>query len=195
MENKFNKTKEILLVESKDLVRNFATTFDDLFPIWNESFNESGWSCCEILEHVYLVNQHVLSKIKFIQNLLLSGLVNNEIDYSESDLRIVDVMLNVSIYRIEAPEEFVKPLCFSSEEMKFKLINQISTIRKFVQELPLDMASNYKESSKFIGGIKLDIFQLIYLSIIHSKHHFNQIITLKAINDALPKYANNKALV
>lgn len=184
MEKFINTTKQIQL-ELKELSHYYITVFENFDEIWYDSSNAAGWSTKEIAEHVYLVNQHIISKIQFLKNLLLEGLVNNEVEYYESDLKLVDTMLLVSIYKLKASEEFTNSLCFSSEEMKFKLLNQISKLSNLVKELPLEMISNYKESPKFISGIKLDTFQLAHLAIKHSQHHFEQIVTLKTIDEAL----------
>jgi hypothetical protein len=69
--------------------------------------------------------------------------------------------------------------------MKLKLIHQINVLLSLVKELPEEMINNYKEHSKFVSGIKLDLYQLIYLSVIHAKHHISQIETLKEIEGAM----------
>lgn len=181
----FSKTAETVYSGLNELTKQYTNVFNEFDSIWYSSSNNVGWSTKQISEHVYLVNQHVISKIKFLKNLLLEGLINNEIEYFESDLRIVDTMLSVSIYKLEASQEFTHSLCFSSEEMKLKLLNQVKILKNLVQELPLEMISNYKESPKLMSGIKLDTFQLVYLAIKHSQHHFAQISTLKTIDSAL----------
>lgn len=183
--NKFYRTSEQVQNGLKNLTKQYTKVFNEFDYIWYNSSNNVGWSTKEISEHVYLVNQHVISKIKFLRSLLLEGLVNNEVEYFESDLKIVETMLSVSIYKLEASEEFTSSLCFSSEEMKFKLLNQLKILTDLVNDLPVEMISNYKESPKFISGIKLDTYQLVYLAIRHSQHHFSQISTLKTIDTAL----------
>lgn len=181
----FSATKQNIKHEIGGLVHQLTTIIHDLDEIWYESQNNIGWSPKEVAEHIYLVNQYVISKVKYTRALILEGFVNNETEYEESDLQIVDMMLAVSIYRIQTPEEFSKSLCFSAEEMKLKLVHQINILLSLVDELPEEMISNYKEHSKFISGIKLDLYQLIYLAVIHGSHHMKQVATLNAIEKSL----------
>tara|TARA_B110000211_G_scaffold173699_1_gene196181 strand:+ start:976 stop:1560 length:585 start_codon:yes stop_codon:yes gene_type:complete len=181
----FITTKQTITNEISEVADQLTINFNGLSDLWYESLPNSDWTAKEIAEHIYLVNQYVISKVKYTKGLILEGFVNNEIDYEESDLKVVDIMLAVSLYRVEAPAEFTRSLCFSAEEMKLKLIYQLKVMHSLLKELPEEMINNYKEHSKFISGIKLDLYQLIYLSIIHCKHHLSQISTLKEIEQAL----------
>jgi hypothetical protein len=69
--------------------------------------------------------------------------------------------------------------------MKLKLVHQINVLNFLLVELPEEMVNNYKEHSKFISGIRLDLYQLIYLSVTHCTHHLSQINTIKQIKDVL----------
>ena len=178
-------TNQIITNEIKAVLDQLTINFNGLNDLWFESSNNSEWSVKETAEHIYLINQYVISKVKYTKGLILEGFVNNEIDYQESDLSVVDIMLAVSSYRVKAPSEFTKTLCFSAEEMKLKLIYQINILTILLKELPEEMINNYKENSKFLSGIKLDLYQLIYLSVINSKYHLSQISTLKEIEHAL----------
>ncbi len=183
----FSVTKQKIKYTIRELVNQLTSLTNDFDETWFESQNVIGWSPKEITEHIYLVNQYVISKVNYTRGLILEGFVNNEIEYEESDLQIVDMMLAISIYRIETPEDFTKSLCFSFEEIKIKLVHQIHIILNLVNDLPEEMIANYKEHSKFISGIKLDLYQLIYLSVIHGKHHMMQVATLKEIQKSLNK--------
>lgn len=181
----FSETKLTIKKEINDLVNQLTKTLEDLDGIWFESQNNISWNAKEISEHIYLVNQYVISKVKYTRGLILEGFINNPTEYTESDLGIVDLMLKVSVFRIQTPDEFTKSLCFSAEEMKLKLIHQVHVLLSLVKELPEEMIPNYKEHSKFISGIKIDLFQLIYLSITHAKHHLTQLAALKEIESSL----------
>jgi hypothetical protein len=182
---KFSTTKQSISNEIEGVVDQLTSNFNGLDDMWFESSNNADWTAKEIAEHIYLVNQYVISKVKYTKGLILEGFVNNEIDYEESDLNVVDIMLAVSLYRVKAPEEFTKSLCFLAEEMKLKLVYQINVLLSLVKELPEEMMNNYKEHSKFVSGIKLDLYQLIYLSVIHAKHHLSQISTFKEIESTM----------
>jgi hypothetical protein len=181
----FIETKKKITNEIEEVVVQLAKNFNDLDHLWFEQSVSTSWTVKEISEHVYLVNQYVTSKVKYTKGLILEGFVNNEIEYFESDLNVVDIMLSVSLYRVKSPDEFTKSLFFAPEEVKLKLIHQINVLLSLVKELPEEMINNYKEHSKFVSGIKLDLFQLIYLSVIHAKHHISQIETLKEIEGAM----------
>ena len=178
-------TKQTIANEIKTVLNHLTINFNGLDDLWFESSNNSDWTVKETAEHIYLVNQYVISKVKYTKGLILEGFVNNEIDYQESDLNLVETMLSVSLYRAKAPEEFTRSLCFSTEEMKLKLIHQINVLNSLLVELPEEMVNNYKEHSKFISGIRLDLYQLIYLSVTHCTHHLSQINTIKQIKDVL----------
>lgn len=175
----FITTKIKITNKIKEVLDKLKVNFIGLEDVWFEASNNSNCNVREIAEHIYHFNQHVISKVKYTKGLILEGFVNNDIDYQESDLNVVDIMLSVSLYRVKSSPEFSKPLCFSSEEMNLKLTHQINTFQRLLNELPEEMINNYKENSKFISGIKLDLYQLIYLSLIHCSYHLSKIKTLK----------------
>ena len=179
----FITTKQTIANEIKTVLNHLTINFNGLNDLWFESLNNSDWTVKEMAEHIYLVNQYVISKVKYTKGLILEGFVNNEIDYQESDLNVVKTILSVSLYRTKVPEEFTRSLCFSPDEMKLKLVHQMNVLNSLLIELPEEMVNNYKEHSKFISGIKLDLYQLIYLSIIHCKNYLYQIRTLKEIEE------------
>ena len=177
----FITTKQTITNEIKGVLDHLTINFNGLDDLWFESSNNSDWTVKETAEHIYLVNQYVISKVKYTKGLILEGFVNNEIDYQESDLNIVETMLSVSLYRSKLLEEFTRSLCFSSEEMRLKLVHQINVLNSLLIELPEEIVNNYKEHSKFISGIKLDLYQLIYLSVTYCNHHLSHINTIKQI--------------
>lgn len=177
----FITTKQTITHEINAVLDHLTINFNGLDDLWFESSNNLDWTVKETAEHIYLVNQYVISKVKYTKGLILEGFVNNEIDYQESDLNVVDTMLSVSLYRTKPPEEFTRSLCFSPEEMKLKLVHQINVLNCLLVELPEEMVNNYKEHSKFISGIRLDLYQLIYLSLTYCNHHLSQINTIKQI--------------
>ena len=179
----FITTKQTIANEIKTVLNHLTINFNGLDDLWFESSNNSDWTVKETAEHIYLVNQYVISKVKYTKGLILEGFVNNEIDYQESDLNLVETMLSVSLYRTKVSEEFTRSLCFSPDEMKLKLAHQINVLNSLLIELPEEMVNNYKEHSKFIPGIRLDLYQLIYLSIIYCKNYLYQIRTLKEIEE------------
>lgn len=152
----------------------------------NESISDgSQWTGKRHAEHIYLVNKYIIEKVEHHIQLLHEGLVNEDSEYTESDLKIVETMLNVSVFKMKTLPEFTTPLFFSCQELEFKLAVQSLKLMKLVREAPAFYANNYLANMKVLSGIKLDVYQLIYFAIKHSEHHLNQIITAKEINIAL----------
>ncbi|MBI35152.1 MAG: hypothetical protein CMP67_07300 [Flavobacteriales bacterium] len=139
----------------------------------------------EILGHIYLVNQYLLKKIEKLGGLLNEGLVNQENEYVESDLNLVETMLNVSIFKITSCTEFNVPVYSSLEELELRLAVQFRKLVILSNTAPSEFANNYKTEMKVIPGIKLDIYQLIYFAMKHSGHHLGQISTLIRIEEVL----------
>ncbi len=147
--------------------------------------NAEQWSNKRHAEHIYLVNKYIIEKVEHQIQLLHEGLVNEDCEYTESDLRVVETMLDVSMFKMKTLPEFTKPLFFSGQELEFKLAVQNLKLLKLVKEAPAFYANNYLANMKVLSGIKLDVYQLIYFAIKHSEHHLNQIMTTKEINLAL----------
>lgn len=181
----FEFTRKKIFTSLIDLKKELTVEFKALSNKWDSGSNRAGWTKKQIAEHVYLINQYAISRIKFVRSLLIEGLVNNEVEYNESDLSIVETMLNVSVFRLETPPEFIKDMNFSAEEMKMKLMSQVYKLGELLDSIPGELISNFKEKTKFIPGIQLDIYQMIYLSIIHCKHHFEKIKTIELIDETL----------
>ena len=99
---RFITTKIKITNKIKEVLDKLKVNFIGLEDIWFEPSNNSNWNVREIAEHIYLVNQHVIYKIKYTKGLILEGFVNNDIDYQESDLNVVDIMLSVSLYRVKS---------------------------------------------------------------------------------------------
>lgn len=137
----------------------------------------------EAAGHIYLVNQYLLTKIEKLNALLHEGLVNQECEYFESDLTLVETMLNVSVFKIKSCSEFNIPVYFSLEELELKLAVQLKRLISLSKSVPSAYANNYHTEMRVIPGIKLDIYQLIFFAMKHSGHHLNQISTLIKINE------------
>lgn len=144
-----------------------------------------SWDTQMTLNHIYLVNEYLLEKMSRIKSFTHEGMMNNHIDYTESDFTLVDTMMELSLFNSESKAEFSKNLFFSKDSLHLKINRQIYQIHEAVNVFPNEIANNYIEEFKLIPGIKLDFFQIVYLGITHMLHHINQISTEREINQLL----------
>ena len=122
-------------------------------------------------------------KIEFLH----AGLLNNENEYTESDLSVVNTMLNISVFEIKSLDEFSIVLPYSKDELHLKIIGQFRVLFNLIMKIPLDFVNNYLTEMKVISGVRLDGYQFIYFALIHSEHHLNQIITGLSTQDLFDK--------
>lgn len=185
MENsEFARTQVLLRANSQVLAKKLNKVMghindDGLSPA------ASNWSGKRHAEHIYLVNNYIIEKVEQQIQLLHEGLVNEESEYTESDLQIVETMINVSVFKMKSLPEFNSPLFFSAQELELKLAVQNLKLIQLVKEAPAFYANNYLSNMKILSGIKLDVYQLIYFAIKHTEHHLNQIMAAQEINLAL----------
>tara|TARA_Y100000589_G_scaffold327683_1_gene370058 strand:+ start:1476 stop:2078 length:603 start_codon:yes stop_codon:yes gene_type:complete len=139
----------------------------------------------ETFGHIYLVNQYVFKKIEKLNLLLHEGFINQENEYFESDFTILGTMLDICVFKIKSPSEFRDPLCLSIEELELKLAVQLQKLINFSNSAPSNYANNYITEIKIIPGIKLDVYQLIFFGMKHTRHHLNQIKTFLRIDNIL----------
>tara|TARA_B100000674_G_C37654096_1_gene829326 strand:- start:186 stop:779 length:594 start_codon:yes stop_codon:yes gene_type:complete len=139
----------------------------------------------ETFGHIYLVNQYIFKKLEKLNLLLHEGFINQENEYSESDFTIPATMLDICVFKIKSPSEFRNPLYFSIEELELKLAVQLQKLINLSNSAPSNYANNYITEIKIIPGIKLDIYQLIFFAMKHTRHHLNQIKTLIRIDNIL----------
>ena len=186
MENlQFDQTKASVKFYGLDLAARLNGTIRSISEDKELRTKDSNWTPKEIAGHIYLVNQYLIRKVEKITTLLHEGLLNEESEYLESDLTLVETMLNVSVYKIQSLPEFQLPLPFSLEELELKLAIQLRKLIQLSKEAPAAYANNYLSEMKVIPGIKLDIYQLIYFGLKHAEHHLDQIEALKSIQSAL----------
>ena len=183
----FLKTKLSLRKKAIEVSEKFNVIFEELGCDLTTSSKNDSWTISESITHVYLVNQYLIKKIEKKIEFLHAGLLNNENEYKESDLSIVNTMLNVSVFNIKSLNEFSTKLNYSKDELHLKIIGQFRMLFNFIYKVPLDFVNNYLTDMKVISGVRLDGYQLIYFALIHSEHHLNQIITEVSIHELLTK--------
>lgn len=183
----FLKTKLCLRAKAIEVSEKFNVIFEELGCDLTTSSKNDSWTISESITHVYLVNQYLIKKIEKKIEFLHAGLLNNENEYKESDLSIVNTMLNVSVFNIKSLNEFSTKLNYSKDELHLKIIGQFRMLFNLISKVPLDFVNNYLTDMKVISGVRLDGYQLIYFALIHSEHHLNQIITEVSIHELLTK--------
>jgi len=154
--------------------------------------SSNNWSEKQIANHIFLVNEYMICKLEKLIDFLNEGLVNSESEHIESDFRLVETMLNISVFKLKTLPEFQLDLCYSPDELELKLSVQLVKMLKLIKDAPAAFANNYLTEMKVISGIKLDLYQMIYFVLKHAEHHLNQIETLQSINDALNREISEK---
>lgn len=191
----FDQTKAQLRFYGQDLAAKLNKTFNSISEELLTPNEQSGWNAKQIASHIYLVNQYLIRKIEKLNSLLHEGLLNEEGEYFESDLTIIETMLNVSVFKIQSLPEFKTPLYYSLEELELKLAVQFRKLIQLTKDSLAAYANNYLIEMKVIPGIRLDVYQLIYFGMKHADHHLNQIITLETINKTLNIKSSKKKSV
>ncbi len=181
----FDQTKTQLHIFGDALAVRLNIIFNSISWELTRTNQNSGWTPKEILYHIYLVNQYFIIKIESLNDLLHEGLVNEESEYSESDLNLVETILNVSVFKIQSLPEFKTPISFSFEELELKLTIQVQVLNTLINKSPSAYANNFTLEMKLIPGIKLDIYQMIYFVIKHAHHNLNQINIMESIKMSL----------
>lgn len=187
----FDQTKTQLRIFGNALSVRLSMIFNSISGGLTTTNKNSGWTPKEILYHTYLVNQYFIIKIDRFNDLLHEGLVNEESEHSESDLNLVETILNVSVFKIQSLPEFKTPISFSFEELELKLAVQVQILNKLINKSPSAYANNFTSEMKVIPGIKLDVYQMIYFVMKHAYHHLNQVNTLESIKTSLNSKINS----
>jgi len=183
----FLKTKLSLRKKAIEVTEKFNVIFEELGGDLATDSTLDSWTISESVTHVCLVNQYLIKKLEKKIEFLHAGLLNNENEYKESDLSVVNSMLNISVFKIKSLNEFSTKLNYSKDELHLKIIGQFRMLFNLITKVPLDFVNNYLTDMKVISGIRLDGYQLIYFALIHSEHHLNQIITEVSIHELLAK--------
>ena len=185
MENlQFNQTRFVLIQAAKKLSGKLNRTIRSITSE-DYSYDDAQWTAKQTACHIYLSNQYMIKKIQNVIGLLNEGLLNEDSEYFESDLTIVETILNVSVYKIKSLPEYNLPLHYSLEELELKMAVQIMKFIQLAKETPAAFANNYLTQMKVISGIKLDIYQLLYFAIKHTEHHLDQIDAIESTKEIL----------
>lgn len=187
MENlQFDQTRFALIESAKQLSAKLNRTIRSITSE-DYSYDDAQWTAKQTAAHIYLVNQYMVKKVEKLIGLLNEGLLNEESEHLETDFKIVETMLNVSVFKIKALPEFNLPLHDSLEELELKIAFQIVKLVNLAKAVPAAFANNYLSEMKVIPGIRLDAYQLLYFAVKHTEHHLNQINTIESIKEILTK--------
>ena len=180
----FEQTRFVLIESAKQLAVKLNKTIRSITSE-DYSSDKTQWTARQTAGHIYLVNQYMIKKIQDIIGLLNEGLLNEDCEYFESDLTLVETILSVSVFKIKSLPEYNFPLHYSLEELELKMANQIMKLIQLTKVIPSAFANNYLTQMKVISGIKLDTYQLLYFTIQHTEHHFSQIISIESFKKIL----------
>jgi len=183
----FLKTKLSLKKKAIEVTEKFNLIFEEIGEDLGANSTLDTWTITESVTHVYQVNQYLIKKLEKKIEFLHAGLLNNENEYRESDLSVINTMLNISVFEIKSLDEFSTVLPYSKDDLHLKIIGQFRVLFNLIMKIPLDFVNNYLTEMKVISGVKLDGYQFIYFALIHSEHHLNQIITGLSIQDLFDK--------
>jgi hypothetical protein len=213
----FNVPKRFLAVtfKEKQLMKNqyFIQTKEELFTTFNQihqSFEEmknvpaqfwelslsSAQDSLAIKDHLQqidLVNESIIKSIKEVTAGIYDGRINNPRLYKESDLQVVDVLVN--IYTQFQSKSFSKPT-LDITPLRARVADQLSELHSFIEHFPEDLATNIKVRPKVISKVALDYYQLIYLAFTHMQLHTSSMLLIKDVlkltSKQLPKTQVNK---
>lgn len=180
----FEQTRFVLIESAKQLAVKLNKTIRSITSE-DYSSDKTQWTARQTAGHIYLVNQYMIKKIQDIIGLLNEGLLNEDCEYFESDLTLVETILSVSVFKIKSLPEYNFPLHYSLEELELKMAIQIMNLIQLAKVIPSAFANNYLTQMKVISGIKLDTYQLLYFTIKHTEHHFSQISAIESIKKIL----------
>lgn len=143
------------------LTKEIETINDKLFTNTNKNFS----LYLKELSSICTINNSIIQSINTVQQEIFEGKINNHRQYIESDLVMIDVILNIYIQFGKENE-----ISYSSnfEKLKTDFLNQIKFLKKSIELFPEDMATNVKRKPRVISTITLDYYQLIYLALSHS---------------------------
>lgn len=146
-----------------NLANEILTISNSLF-IKSEEKNQSTLSIKE-LSSICNTNNSIIQSINTIKEEIFEGKINNHRQYLESDLSMIDVILNIYT-RFGQPNDIIH---FSNyNKLKSDFVKQIIVLKNAVDLFPEDMATNVKRRPRIISTISLDYYQLIYLALSHS---------------------------
>ena len=179
--NNFNETHVKLTVELLGIRRKLKQIFIDLDSVWETDQLDFDQSPSFIAGHLFQVNKFIIEKVLSIKRFTENGIINTEFEQKESDLSLVEAIMNVAIHKIGTESRFNQNLPFSLPEMHMKINSQLSQFQRLLDDFPMELAGNFKAQPRYLTNIQLDVFQTIYFGILQTKLHLTKIQTQKMI--------------
>jgi hypothetical protein len=123
-----------------------------------------------LLQKTFNLNKILLDKIEFIDNQINKGIINNNLEYLESDLEIT-----FSIHHIHQKINSYPKVSYTTEGNYNDIENQLKKSYDLIVSFPEDFGLNYRTSIENICAIPLDRYQILHLiSLINlDLMHFN----------------------
>ena len=168
----FTKTKKELYHSFNQISESINKLYKLPPNFWKLSLTSQNDSVKHNLASIYTINQSIIATIEKVKVDLYEGKINNSRLYYESDLQVVDVLVNI-YSQFAAKEKTV--LISDTNELKEKMLQQIGTLYSYIEHFPEDLATNIKARPRVISKVSLDYYQLIYLAFTHAQLQINTI--------------------
>jgi len=168
----FTKTKKELYSSFNQISGSTNELYNLPTNLWKLSLTSQGNSIKHNLASIYTINLSIIDTIEKVKTEVYEGKINNSRLYYESDLQVVDVLVN--IYNQFAVKEKIV-LISNTQDLKEKVLQQVNTLYSYIEHFPEDLAVNIKARPKVISKVSLDYYQLIYLAFTHTQLQINNI--------------------
>ncbi|MFT6745831.1 MAG: hypothetical protein ACJAZ2_000169 [Glaciecola sp.] len=180
----FTKTKKSLYLSSDQITSSLTKMYKLPPSFWKLSLSSQNNATKHNLCSIYTINQSVIATIIQVKSDLYEGKINNSRLYYESDLQVVDVIVN--IYSQFSKKE-TNITMSDTNKLKEKILEQTNYLYSCIEHFPEDIATNIKARPSIISKVSLDYYQLIYLAFTHAQSQLNSIELVKSLSKLTEK--------
>lgn len=191
----FIQTKEDLFTTFNQIHQSFEKMKNLPANFWEISISSPHDSIAikDHFQQIYSVNESIIKSIKEVTASIYDGLMNNPRLYKESDLQVVDVLVNVYT---QFQSKSISKRTLDTNAVQERVADQLNELHSFIEHFPDDLATNVKVRPKVISKVALDYYQLIYLAFTHMQLHTSSMLLIKDVlrltSMQLPKNQMNK---
>ena len=180
----FTKTKKELFHSFDEISKSLNEMYKFPLSFWNLSLSSQNNAIKHNLCSISNINQSIIATLDQVKTDIYEGKINNSRLYYESDLVVVDVLVN--IYSQFSKKE-ANTTVSSIKELKAKVLEQTNYIYSCIEHFPEDLATNVKARPSVISKVSLDYYQLIYLAFTHAISQLNSIQLVKNLSKLTQK--------
>lgn len=151
--------KKQTIMENINLIQTKSKlTLSILGNIKNLSETERTNLPKSLLQKTYNLNKILLDKIEFIDRQINKGIINNELEYAESDFEITS-----SVHHIHQKINSYPKASFTTEVNREDIENQLKKSYELILDFPEDFGLNYRATIENICAVPLDRYQILHL--------------------------------